>query len=65
MANSASPRPDEDRMAYLERRRQERRHRQQLSAFLTILAILIIIGIITAVIFKTSNYWVFYESKAE
>ncbi|MCI6909534.1 MAG: sugar ABC transporter permease [Clostridiaceae bacterium] len=26
---------------------------------------LIIIGIITAVIFKTSNYWVFYESKAE
>ena len=46
MANSASPRPDEDRMAYLERRRQERRHRQQLSAFLTILAILIIIGII-------------------
>ncbi|MEA4824527.1 MAG: sugar ABC transporter permease [Clostridiaceae bacterium] len=26
---------------------------------------LIIIGIITAIIFKTSNYWVFYESKAE
>ena len=26
---------------------------------------LVIIGIITMVIFKTSNYWVFYESKAE
>ncbi len=26
---------------------------------------LVIIGLITAVIFKTSNYWVFYESKAE
>ncbi|NLD87493.1 MAG: sugar ABC transporter permease [Clostridiales bacterium] len=26
---------------------------------------LIVVGIITAIIFKTSNYWVFYESKAE
>ena len=27
--------------------------------------LLIVIAIITAIIFKTSNYWVFYESKAE
>ena len=46
MANQSNPRPDEDRMAYLQRRQAERRRSQRLSALFTALAIFAVIGLI-------------------